>query len=60
MKVRIDLDELYPYYFETDDDYFGTVIELTEEEYVLFKQVDKKFFEVQRLIEKKVNKKKRG
>lgn len=52
MKIRIDSDELYPYYFETEG--LGFDLELTDEEYALVTAAEEAFGEAQNLIARKL------
>lgn len=54
-RVKVDWDELYPYYFLTDGSYYNEEIELSEEDLAFIRQATNEFFKAQRIIEKKVH-----
>lgn len=53
--IKVDWDELYPYYFLTNGSYFNEEIEVSEAELSFIREATIMFFEAQKIIEKKVH-----
>ena len=54
MKVNVDWDELYPYYF-IHGEHCEVEIELTDEEITFIQQAHNNFWKAQRILEKKIH-----
>jgi hypothetical protein len=54
IKVRFGREEWYPVYEETEDEFYSTVIELTQYELFKVRRVLQEFNHVQTMIETKI------
>ena len=55
MKVFVEVDELYPFYYLSDDEKYSMGLELTEEEVVFVKQTMLDFWKLQKMLAKSFN-----
>jgi hypothetical protein len=50
MKVKVESDELYPYFYLSADDDFGKELELDDDEITFVKETMSNFWKVQKML----------